>query len=195
MRQNARRQIMLDQPVQGTLVKRVTTYWFLCIVATLLMSRLWTSFTDPQMSTREWTNERFQPLVIPLLGTLLLLPLAWADMVRLSNRFVAPVHSIRTAIRRMLLGDDVPPLTSRPDDFWRDVTKQFNRLLSVTRLDVPDVRDLPDPAEVSELPDQSELVEADTDVNTDTHTEAKADAGAESSTDNVSEPSAVGSFG
>jgi hypothetical protein len=137
MRHKARRQIMLDQPVQGTLMKRVTTYWFLCIGSTVLMSWLWCSFSHPEMTIREWIEERLFGLIVPLLGSLLFLPLAWADIVRLSNRIVAPVHSIRTAIRRVMLGDDVPPLVARPDDFWQDLTGQFNRLSSWTTITLP----------------------------------------------------------
>lgn len=132
-----RRQIMLDQSVQGTLMKRVTTYWFLCLAAVILASWIWNTFLNPGLTVQGWAKEHLVPLVVPMVGSLVLLPLAWADMIRLSNRIVAPVHSIRTAIRRLLLGDDVPPLVSRPDDFWPDVTKQFNRLTSHTTLEIP----------------------------------------------------------
>ncbi|MCA9216788.1 MAG: hypothetical protein KDB27_27150 [Planctomycetales bacterium] len=134
-----RRQIMLDQSVQGTLMKRVTTYWFLCLVAVMFMSWLWESFRNPDLSLQVWVRESLLSLIVPMAGSLLLLPLAWADMIRVSNRMVAPVHSVRTAIRRMLLGDDVPPLTPRRDDFWQDFTGQFNRFTARARIDLNDL--------------------------------------------------------
>ena len=109
-------------------MKRVTTYWFLCLAGIVLASWIWNAFLDPELTLQAWTRRQLLPLVVPLVGSLVLLPLAWADMIRLSNRIVAPVHSIRTAMRRLLLGDDVPAIDCRSDDYWQDFTKQFNRL-------------------------------------------------------------------
>ena len=149
-----RRQIMLDQSVQGTLMKRVTTYWLLCLGAVILASWIWNTFLNPELTVGAWGKEHLQPLIVPMVGSLVLLPLAWADMIRLSNRVVAPVHSIRTAIRRLLLGDDVPPLVSRPDDFWPDVTKQFNRLTSQATFGCPRFEtpsEQPEPSESDQI--------------------------------------------
>jgi len=128
---------MLDQSVQGTLMKRVTTYWFFCLGSISLMSWVWSTFLNPELTVQAWARDHLVPLVVPMIGSFVLLPLAWADMIRMSNRIVAPVHSIRTAIRRLLLGDDVPPLTSRSGDFWPDLTKQFNQLSAAASFDRP----------------------------------------------------------
>lgn len=135
MRSNHREHLMLDQQVQGTLMKRVTTYWFFSIVAVIAMSWVWAMFTG--VTHADWVSDRLWPLMPAAIGSFVCLPLAWIDMLRLSNRFVAPVHSLRTAIRRTLLGDDVPPVQHRKTDFWHDLISQFNRLTSHSTINIP----------------------------------------------------------
>ena len=126
----SRRQIMLDQPVQGTLLTRVTIYWVTCLLATTIASWCWLRVTgDSTVSLLDLCYQQSPAWI----GSLLLLPLVWADTLRLSSRFVGPIANLRNALKRLEWGDDVPALRSRRGDHWEDLIECFNRLLNRCR--------------------------------------------------------------
>jgi hypothetical protein len=55
------------------------------------------------------------------------------DTLRLTNRFVGPIYSLRRALREAAEGNVSRPLQFRDDDFWRDVADDFNRALGPDR--------------------------------------------------------------
>ncbi len=122
----ARRQVMLDQAVQGQLLFRVTGYWGFCLFASTLATWAWkqlTSDASPSLS-------EVAIMAIPgALGSLVFLPLVWADTLRWSNRFVGPVFSLRNALKRLEWGDWVSELKVRQGDHWSDLVDGFNRVL------------------------------------------------------------------
>ena len=119
-----RRQIMIDQSVQGSLIARVVLYWLLCLLATAGSAWCWTQWRS------DAALESVLPILVPaLLGSLTVLPLAIADVLRVSSRFVGPVHSIRNALKRVDMGDSVSPLKLRKGDHWSDLVTRFNQLL------------------------------------------------------------------
>ena len=128
MPRQIREQIMIDQPVQGALLRRVTVYWCFCLGTVVLSSGIWAAYSEPDWDLGRWSGTFLWSLVPGLVGSFLFLPLVWADILRLSNRFVGPIQSLRTALRRMLYNDDVPKLSTRKDDFWQDAIEQFNQV-------------------------------------------------------------------
>ena len=128
MRQG-RRQVMIDQQVQGALIGRVLLYWFICQAAMVIAWCAWSVLTAPHGVPAPFdrrTNSAADPRAI---GSQLVLPLVLADFLRLSNRFVGPIWNLRNAMKRVELGDPVVPLELRRADFWSDLLGQFNRLL------------------------------------------------------------------
>jgi hypothetical protein len=116
---------MLDQMVQGILIRRVILHWFVCLASTALAAWVWSVWSGrPQPSLLTTLRD----LAPALLGSLLILPLAVADMLRTSNRFVGPVLRMRNAMKRRLLGDSIAALRPRRDDFWSDLFERFNQL-------------------------------------------------------------------
>lgn len=65
-----------------------------------------------------------------LLGAVLLVisPVFIFDSIKLSNRFVGPMISFRSSLRKLASGDEAPSLTFRKGDFWRDLTDDFNKV-------------------------------------------------------------------
>lgn len=120
---------MIDQPVQGSLIARVVLYWFLCLGATALFAWCWMVWIDPVRDGKEEICQRLSSLMPALVGSLIVLPLAIADVIRVSNRFVGPVHSLRNALKRLVMGDSVGPLELRDSDQWNDLILRFNELL------------------------------------------------------------------
>jgi hypothetical protein len=116
---------MLDQMVQGTLIRRVVYHWFLCLFSTATAGWVWMVWTDPQLRSPLDTLQQLWPA---LFGSLLALPLAIADMLRTSNRFVGPVLRLRNAMKCLVMGDWVDPLRPRQGDFWGDLIDRFNQV-------------------------------------------------------------------
>ena len=121
-----RRQLMLDQEVQGVLIGRVTSYWLSCLGSVIISSLCWSIWTDGTAADGWTVIGRLLPGMI---GSLMFLPLVLADALRFSNRFVGPIFNLRNALKRIQLGDDVPPLQPRRGDFWGDLTWRFNQLI------------------------------------------------------------------
>ena len=127
MKSHQRRQIMVDQPVQGVLTARVAIYWSMGMGATLFSGWIW-QFWYPSDSESSLFPTGILPAVI---GSLVVLPLAIVDMIRVSNRFVGPVHSLRNQLKCLSLGDSVRPLELRKGDYWNDLVRQFNEVVKV----------------------------------------------------------------
>ncbi|MDG2383614.1 MAG: hypothetical protein P8N76_18220 [Pirellulaceae bacterium] len=126
MKRHSRRQIMIDQSVQGALTARVAVYWALSMCFTLLFASSWAVW-QPAAAHTTILGMPVSTLV-GIGGSLIVLPIAIVDMIRISNRFVGPVHSLRNQMKRLLLGDRVERLQLREKDFWHDLIRQFNRL-------------------------------------------------------------------
>jgi hypothetical protein len=117
---------MLDQAVQGSLIQRVVVHWILCLGSTSVSAWVWAVANDPARASFLETLKQLSPA---MLGSLLILPLAMADMLRMSNRFVGPVSRLKNALRRLSRGDTVVPLQPRRGDYWSDLIDWFNSLL------------------------------------------------------------------
>lgn len=127
---------MIDQPVQGALIDRAVRNWCFCLTSVAAMFFAWTWFWEGTVVKADLVL--FATRVLPcLLASLFFLPLAIRDQIRLSARFVGPVHAMKTAIRRCLLGDECRPLEVRSNDFWRDVSQQLNELIAARTQELP----------------------------------------------------------
>jgi hypothetical protein len=117
---------MLDQAVQGSLLRRVVLHWVLCLWSTTVAAWVWAVASDAAPASYLDTLAQLLPA---LLGSMIVLPLAMADMLRISNRFVGPVSRLRNAMKRLSQGDNVEPLQPRRGDCWSDLIDRFNLLL------------------------------------------------------------------
>jgi hypothetical protein len=130
MSTDARRRILLiDAPVQGTLLLRIGFYWMFFGIAVVLLESCWLAATERPASSAELIY-RVRTTVAPgLLASVLLLPLVLIDCLRLSNRFAGPAFRLRRALRDLVEGREVRPQHLRESDFWQDFAEDFNRLL------------------------------------------------------------------
>jgi hypothetical protein len=123
-----RKHLFVDHKVQGTLIRRVLLYWFMCLFTVTLMILCWRILTGPARMFYTHFDDMWFHFGPALIGSLLLLPLIVFDIVRVSNRFVGPLLRVRRSLRALARGEDVAPLAFREGDFWQDFAKEFNAI-------------------------------------------------------------------
>ena len=145
-----RKRLYVDGQVQRALVVRMVVLWLLCQVTTALMMLFWVILVRPDA----WFLIR-SPLTDPwhfivptvLISSCMMLPLVIIDMIRLSNRFVGPMVSLRQSIKALARGEHVNPIQFRRNDFWQDFAEDFNAMLA--QVDSPSPASVDWPAEMS----------------------------------------------
>lgn len=123
----------IDSKVQGALAARTAIYWMFCLFSVTLMVICWEAYTGPSKRFVDLVTEIVHRYGPGLIASLILLPIAMMDVVRLSNRFVGPVLRLRGALKELAAGRAVTPLHFRDDDFWRDAADDLNTVAA--RLD------------------------------------------------------------
>jgi hypothetical protein len=124
-----RKKFLIDAQVQGVLVRRLVLHWCAFIVVASVASVLLKLLLDPfrpfdQILRESWSS--IGPLVFV---SVLLIPVFIRDSIQLSHRFVGPVKRLRTMLKALARGEDVKPLTLRPEDYWLEIADEFNDVL------------------------------------------------------------------
>jgi hypothetical protein len=125
-----RRQLFVDHKVQGALVMRAISYWFMCLLTVALMLLCWRVLTGPARLFYRHLDDMWFHFGPALIASLILLPIIVVDIIRLSNRFAGPMLRMRRAMQNLAKGERVPPLQFRDNDFWKDFAQDFNALLA-----------------------------------------------------------------
>jgi hypothetical protein len=125
-----RRQLFVDNKVQGALVTRAISYWFMCLLTVALMLLCWRVLTGPARLFYRHLDDMWFHFGPALVASLILLPIIVVDIIRLSNRFAGPMLRMRRAMQNLAQGERVPPLQFRDNDFWKDFAEDFNALLA-----------------------------------------------------------------
>ena len=136
MQPRLRKKKFIDKPVQGQLVLRVLSYWFLCLwgmfclLAGIPIVLSWFvnspgAPTAGQLMLHTW--RMFWPV---LFASALVLPLLVVDVLRVSHRFAGPMYRLRNALRDLADGKQIPPVKFREGDFWCEMADEFNRVLA-----------------------------------------------------------------
>ena len=127
-----RRQLWIDQSLQGTVVCRIALYWSSCI-AFITLALAWAVAAEAGCELRlehlgsVW--EQHWPLYVALF---FLVPLTMWDALRLSHRVAGPVLRVRQQLVRINQGEPFSELDFREDDFWHDLASQVNQLAKKT---------------------------------------------------------------
>jgi nitrogen fixation/metabolism regulation signal transduction histidine kinase len=130
MLRHKRKQLFVDNKVQGALTLRVVAYWFYCLLTVALMTACWVILSETPQSSREMLQRVWAHAGPALLSSLLLLPIVVVDAIRLSNRFAGPVLRLRRGMKQLADGQSVSPIHFRDGDFWCDFALDFNRVAS-----------------------------------------------------------------
>jgi len=133
-----RKQQFVDPDVQGALVRRVVLHGVLVMVVLfgglLVVQGLQDGFDKPMSQQVGSVFDRYG-VVLSLL--MCLMPVAIADLIRLSHRMVGPVYSMRETLHKLSRGERVEELRFRKGDFWSGMADDVNRL--ARRMDESDI--------------------------------------------------------
>lgn len=139
MRLPHRSKRFIDSSVQGHLVMRVLAYWALClggmfVLLTLVPLVVSWFFPGPGAPTvGQLVLQTWRVFWPPFFAAALILPFLVADVVRVSHRFVGPVHRLRGALRDLADGKSTPNIEFREGDFWCEMATEFNRVADRVR--------------------------------------------------------------
>ena len=128
---NQRKKRFIDSAVQGALVRRILTHWFIFFAIVMLVLPVWqvmyaTGFSKPLSSLLVDSLAESAPVFIILFA---MLPLFVWDTVKFSHRFAGPMYRISKAVRGLVEGEEFRPIKLRKGDFWEDCANDLNVLV------------------------------------------------------------------
>ena len=126
-----RKQLLVSDEVQHSLLMRLTIHWVLFVLANLVTLAIWTCWIELPGASSE---ERYAALVrvsIPVLAcSLVIVPVFLYDITKLSNQFAGPINRIRSTLSRYLANGKIEEVHLRRNDFWQSLAADFNRLVT-----------------------------------------------------------------
>jgi hypothetical protein len=146
-----RSRIFVDREVQGALMMRVATYWSFCLLSIMLMVLCWSVYTGPPRRFAELFVELFHRYAPAMAASLILLPIAMIDVVRMSNRFVGPIVRLRGALNEWAQTGRPRPVKFRDNDYWQDLAADFNRVAQTNPIDPAPVAQSPETGVVDDV--------------------------------------------
>ncbi len=121
-----RTQLLVDPEVQGALVARAIIYWVACTLSIALLLLCWRVLIGPIRPIWFHLENMWFFYGPAFIASLIILPVAIIDMIRVSNRFAGPMTRLRQSMRALAKGRSVPPIEFRKDDFWYEFAEEFN---------------------------------------------------------------------
>ena len=129
MARKARSSKFVDSAVQGFLARRIIAHWCVfCGVSLFCLFALECFLGDPNMSLGSRLSAVASQYSFFILLMFALIPVFVFDTIKVSNRFAGPVLRLRNEMRRLADGQNVAEVKFRDDDFWRDLSDEFNRV-------------------------------------------------------------------
>ena len=124
-----RKRLFVDTKVQGSLVRQLIIHWSLaCFLIFLYLFTLEAFSNGFSVSFQANLVALWQEYGLLALVLLVISPVFIYDAVKLSNRFVGPMISFRSALNKLATGQDPDLINFRQDDFWKELTKDFNSI-------------------------------------------------------------------
>jgi hypothetical protein len=124
-----RTQLFVDPEVQGALVARAIIYWVACMLSIALLLLCWRVLTGPVRPLWFHLENMWFFYGPAFIASLIVLPVAVTDMIRVSNRFAGPMTRLRQSMRALAKGRKVQPIEFRKDDFWYEFAEEFNAVV------------------------------------------------------------------
>lgn len=121
-----RKQLFVDPEVQGALVAETIIYWVVCTLSIALLLLCWRVLTGPVRPIWSHLDDMWFFYGPAFVASLIVMPLAITDVIRVTNRFAGPLFRLRRSMRALAAGQRVARLQFRKDDFWYEFAEEFN---------------------------------------------------------------------
>ncbi len=122
-----RTRFLVDPEVQYALIRRTLMHWSAAILTLMVIGVVVQLVYAPGGSSLHNAVAASFSAQIPLLCVMLMLmPIYLWDVVKLSHRFVGPMHRLRTVFRDLANGGRAPRIRFRAADFWHEAAEDFN---------------------------------------------------------------------
>ncbi len=129
-----RSKIYIDRTVQGAIAKRVILHWFVFLVLTSLSLFTLESFLgDSQLSMSEHAGVVLSKYSFFFVLMFAIMPTFIYDTIKLSHRFAGPILRLKESLKGLADGEEVAHLKFRENDFWRELSEDFNRVADRVR--------------------------------------------------------------
>ncbi|WP_149752823.1 hypothetical protein [Rubripirellula obstinata] len=125
-----RQQLLIDEKVQGALLKRAGFYSVACALYFIVILIFAECMSRQDISVGEAIFGCFAESIYWLPGLLLMAPMIAYDMLRQTNRFAGPVFRLRREMQRLVANESDRPLNFRDDDYWTEMADEFNQIRS-----------------------------------------------------------------
>lgn len=127
---NQRKFRVIDQRVQGALLRRVCLHWFSFLTLSVVITCCLGILTgDPSRPLANQLSDIASANFWPFLTLVALLPMFMVDTVRLSSRFAGPMVRLRRSMEALANTEDTSPLNFREGDFWISTADSYNKVL------------------------------------------------------------------
>jgi hypothetical protein len=123
-----RQQLLIDENVQGSLLRRTALYSGACAVYFIVILVFTESMSNPDEPISAGLYRCLDEAIYWAPGLVLLAPVIAYDMLRLSNRFVGPFFRLRREMTRLIDRESIEPLSFRDGDYWIEVADIFNEI-------------------------------------------------------------------
>ncbi len=129
-----RSKVYIDKKVQGALARRVMMHWFGFFAASLLcLFGLQYFMGDPTLSFMGHLEAVWNQYAFFVLLMVAMIPTFIYDTMKLSNRFAGPILRLRNSMKELAEGKEVKEIKFRENDFWLDLSDDFNRVLNIVK--------------------------------------------------------------
>lgn len=126
MSKHKRKKNYVDNQVQGALLRRIFSHWFMFfLVSGVTIIMLQTLLGDSNVPIAERFQYQLGEFTFFGLVMVALFPAFMLDTIRFSNRFVGPIGRLRRHLQQLSRGD-TSECKFRGDDFWAEVADEFN---------------------------------------------------------------------
>lgn len=122
-----RSKMLVDYPVQGSLVRQLLIHWLIAcgvMFVYLLCMQLFTGGMHRPLS--EHFSEMWNRYGILLVALATVFPVFVFDSLRLSHRFAGPMIPFGRALEQLSKGEAIEPLNFRQSDFWKHLSTDLN---------------------------------------------------------------------
>ena len=133
MSKHQRKKNYVDNKVQGALLRRIFSHWFMFFfVAGFSVIMLQTLLGDANIPVWERAKYQAGEFTFFALVMVALFPVFMLDTIRFSNRFVGPIGRLRRHLQQLANGD-TSECNFRGDDFWAEAATEFNTVAALVK--------------------------------------------------------------